>query len=78
MAVEIQELQAFLFKGKKNKQSTIDEIYIKIADIEKDRKMEEANMMFELHKFDKKLSDMDFNYKATREENSILRDRIKA
>lgn len=40
--------------------------------------MEEANMMFELHKFDKKLSDMDFNYKATREENSILRDRIKA
>ena len=40
--------------------------------------MEEANIMFELHKFDKKLSDMDFNYKATREENSILRDRIKA
>ena len=40
--------------------------------------MEEANMMFELHKFDKKLGDMDFNYKATREENSILRDRIKA
>ena len=36
-----------------NKQSTLDEIYIKIADIEKDRKMEEANMMFELHKFDK-------------------------
>lgn len=77
--LEIQELQAFLFKGKsKNKQSTLDEIYIKIADIEKDRKMEEANMMFELHKFDKKLNDMDFNYKASKEENSLLRGRIKA
>lgn len=56
----------------------MDEIYIKIAEIEKDRKMEEANMMFELQKFDKKLNDMEFNYKATREENSVLRERIKA
>lgn len=71
-------MQAFLFKGSQSKQSTLDEIYIKIADIEKDRKMEEANTMFEIHKFDKKLSDMEFNYKATKEENSVLRERIKA
>lgn len=51
--IEIQELQSFIFKGSDNKQNTLDEIYMKIADIEKDRKMEEANMMFELSKFDK-------------------------
>jgi uncharacterized protein YeeX (DUF496 family) len=49
--IEIQELQAFLFKGKKSKQSTLDDIYIKIAEIEKDRKMEQANVMFEISKF---------------------------
>lgn len=75
--LEIDELKSFLFKGSKSKQSTLDEIYIKIAEIEKDRKMEEANIMFEIHKFDKKIKDMEFNYKATREENNVLRERIK-
>jgi hypothetical protein len=76
--LEIQELQAFLFKGSESKQSTLDEIHIKIANIEKERKMEEANIVFEIHKFDKKLNDMEFNYKATKEENAVLRERIKA
>lgn len=57
-----------MFKGKKNKQSTIDDIYIKIAEIEKDRKMEQANTMFEIHKFDTRLSEAAFNSKANREE----------
>lgn len=40
--------------------------------------MEEANIMFEIHKFDKAIKDMEFNYNTTKEEHSVLRDRVKA